>query len=228
MTYAEIFKLTLPVMTAYVPLGIALGILAASNDMSFLILFAISVLVYSGSAEFLLIAFIGAKEPLLGIFIALFLVSFRHFFYTLTLLNELKSLNFLRHYVIFALSDESFALLSTHKTAFFNTLDKINSSLKCVFLCALNQSYWLIGSAIGFFMQKNIKIDYSGIEFSLNALFIVLAYDAYRQNPSKKILLFAVILGFVAFLYIDKTYMLFTSLSLALCGLFVMRKMNVK
>ena len=42
---------------------------------------AISFFVYSGTAEFLLIAFIVAGESLLGIFLTLFLLGFRHFFY---------------------------------------------------------------------------------------------------------------------------------------------------
>lgn len=122
MDFKKTFFLTLPVAFAYIPLGMALGILAASNDFSYLQILAISFFVYSGSAEFLLVSFIVNNEGLLGIFISLFLVGFRHFFYTISLLKELKALNFLRHYVIFALSDESFALLSTYKRNLMKSL----------------------------------------------------------------------------------------------------------
>lgn len=212
MDFKKTFFLTLPVAFAYIPLGMALGILAASNDFSYLQILAISFFVYSGSAEFLLVSFIVNNEGLLGIFISLFLVGFRHFFYTISLLKELKALNFLRHYVIFALSDESFALLSTYKKEFNEELSKKTRSILQAFLCFLNQSYWLIGVSLGFVLQNLIKLDYSGIEFALSALFIVISIDAYKQNPNKNILLFALILGLCALLFIDKKYMLFSSL----------------
>lgn len=219
MKTSEIFKLTLPVMMGYIPLGIALGILAASNGLSFWQTLAISFFVYSGSAEFLLIAFIVAGESLFGIFITLFLLGFRHFFYTLSLIKELKGLNFLRYYTIYALSDESFALLSTYKNKISLHTTQAKKSFHYALLCFLNQSYWIVGSALGFIFQKTIKFDYSGIEFSLNALFIVLAYDTYRQNPNTKLLFLALIIGLFGFLMIDKAYMLFACLSLAMCVL---------
>lgn len=133
----QVFKLCLPVIFSYIPLGFAFGILAASNGLSLAQSLGISFFVYSGSAEFLLVGFISLNESLFGIFIILFLLSFRHFFYILTLLNELRALNFLRFYVIFSLSDESFALLSTQK-GFFNKFQKAQKSLASALLCFFN------------------------------------------------------------------------------------------
>ncbi|MWV62949.1 branched-chain amino acid ABC transporter permease [Helicobacter saguini] len=228
MSALKVFQITLPVAFAYIFLGMALGILASSNGFSLLQSLAISFFVYSGSAEFLLIFFIVAGESLLGIFVTLFLLSFRHFFYSLSLLSEIRGLNFLRHYVIFALSDESFALLSTYKAEFFSIKSSKKRSFFCALLCFLNQSYWLIGVALGFIFQQNVAFDYSGIEFSLNALFIVLACEAFRQNPNKKLLAIAAIIGLCGFLFIPKSYMLFICLSISLVILlFFKRGKNV-
>lgn len=219
----QIFKLCLPVIFSYIPLGFAFGILAASNDLSLLQTAAISFFVYSGSAEFLLVGFISLNESLLGIFVILFLLSFRHFFYTLTLLSELRSLNFLRYYVIFALSDESFALLSTQKS-YFSRLNKAQKSLASALLCLFNQASWVLGSALGYLFQKGSKLDFSGVEFSLSALFIVLAYDAYKQNSDLKLLLFALVLGVLGLLLVPKSYMLFASLAAAFVFLMLRQK----
>lgn len=219
----QIFKLCLPVIFSYIPLGFAFGILAASNDLSLLQTAAISFFVYSGSAEFLLVGFISLNESLLGIFVILFLLSFRHFFYTLTLLNELRSLNFLRYYVIFALSDESFALLSTQK-GYFARLNKAQKSLASALLCLFNQASWVLGSTLGYLFQKGSKLDFSGVEFSLSALFIVLAYDAYKQNSDLKLLLFALALGVLGLLLAPKSYMLFASLAAAFVFLMLRQK----
>lgn len=222
MTNSEIFRLTLPVMMGYVPLGVALGVLAASLKLSLAQSLAISFFVYSGSAEFLLVVFIAAGEPLLGVFVTLFLVSFRHFFYTLTLLKDLRGLNFLKGYVIFALSDESFALLCAYKEKFAQQTARKSASF--ALLCALNQSYWLAGVLLGWCFQQSVKFDYSGIEFSLNALFIVITYDAYRQNPNFKVLLLAVAIGLCGFLFVAKSYMLFVCLMVGVFSLLAGRR----
>lgn len=227
MNYAkfafEVLKISLPVMVAYVPLGMAFGILAASNDFSLAQILAISFFVYSGTAEFLLVPFIVAGESLLGIFVTIFLLGFRHFFYTLSLLKLIKSLNLYKIYVIFALTDESFALLSSKEKELLN-LNKNLRSFFCVFLCALLQFYWILGGALGFIFQKSVKIDYSGVEFALNALFIVLAFDAYKQNPKLKILIIASIIGLCGLLFIAKAYMLFACLGFGLTLLILGKK----
>ncbi len=219
----QVFKLCLPVIFSYIPLGFAFGILAASNGLSLAQSLGISFFVYSGSAEFLLVGFISLNESLFGIFIILFLLSFRHFFYTLTLLNELRALNFLRFYVIFSLSDESFALLSTQK-GFFNKFQKAQKSLASALLCFFNQASWVLGSGLGYLFQKGSKLDFSGIEFSLSALFIVLAYDAYKQNSDLKLLIFALIIAFLGLLFVPKSFMLFVCLALAFVFLFLRQK----
>lgn len=224
MTPLKVLQITLPVAFAYIFLGLALGILASSNGFSLAQGLAISFFVYSGSAEFLLIFFIVSGESLFGIFLTLFLLSFRHFFYTLSLLNEICSLNFLRHYVIFALSDESFALLSTYKAEFFGIKSSKKRSFYCAFLCFLNQSYWLLGVAVGFLLEQNLALNYAGIEFSLNALFVILAYEAFRQNPNIKLLLSAALIGLCGLLFIPKSAMLFVCLSAALAILLLFRR----
>ncbi|KGI56971.1 branched-chain amino acid permease [Campylobacter sp. MIT 97-5078] len=209
-------KLCLPVIFSYIPLGMSFGILASSNDFSMLEVICISFFVYSGSAEFLLITFITAKQGLLSIFVTLFLLGFRHFFYTLSLLERLKGLNFLRHYVIFTLSDESFALLSTNEKGFESVQDKNKKSLYYALLCFINQASWVLGGILGVLVQKMMKFDYKGIEFCLIALFIVLSYDAFKLNPNKKVFILAAMIGICGFLFIAKAYMLFICLTFAL------------
>lgn len=226
MSVSKILTITLPIMFAYVFLGMALGILAASNNFTVYESLAIAFFVYSGSAEFLLIMFILAHEALFSIFAILFFLGFRHFFYTLTLLEDIRGLNFLRHYVMFALSDESFALLSAYRNDFLSVQNKMKRSFYYALLCFLNQSYWLSGVALGFLFQTSIDLDYSGIEFTLNALFVVLAYDAFKQNPNKKFLFLAILIGLCGFLFIPKAYMLFICLTIALACLLLSRSFS--
>ncbi|HHW4633731.1 TPA: AzlC family ABC transporter permease, partial [Campylobacter coli] len=190
MKQRELFLLTIPVLMGYIPLGAAFGILAASKDFSLFEILLSSIFIYAGAGQFLLVALVAQNVSFLMIFFTLFLLNFRHFFYTLSLLKELKSINFLRHYIIFALTDESFALLSSIKEKIKN-LSRAQRSLIMFEVCLLNQIYWVIGSVLGYYFKQGLNIDYSGVEFSLNALFIVLAYELYKQNPNLKILLYS-------------------------------------
>lgn len=215
MKQRELFLLTIPVLMGYIPLGAAFGILAASKDFSLFEILLSSIFIYAGAGQFLLVALVAQNVSFLMIFFTLFLLNFRHFFYTLSLLKELKSINFLRHYIIFALTDESFALLSSIKEKIKN-LSRAQRSLIMFEVCLLNQIYWVIGSVLGYYFKQGLNIDYLGVEFSLNALFIVLAYELYKQNPNLKILLYSSFVALFALFYIDKPYMLAFCIFIAL------------
>lgn len=62
------FLLSLPVLIAYIPLGAAFGILAASRDFSFLELILSSLIVYAGAGQFALVALIDAKAGFFEVF----------------------------------------------------------------------------------------------------------------------------------------------------------------
>ncbi|EAW7618320.1 AzlC family ABC transporter permease [Campylobacter upsaliensis] len=219
----KLLAITLPVLIGYIPLGMAFGILASSAGFSFYEVLLSSVVVYAGAGQFILVALISGGAGFLEVALTSFLVNFRHFFYTLSLLEEFKKMNFLKHYAIFALTDESFAIISSKKRQIKNLKQKGHSRLIFT-ICLLNHSYWILGSLLGFLFQQNVKIDYSGIEFSLNALFIVLAYELYKQNPKLKILLFATLLSLIALFCIDKAYMFAFCLSVGLALLLLGKK----
>lgn len=219
----NIFILTLPILMGYVSLGTAFGILAASNDFTLFEVVLSSVIVYAGAAQFVLVGLVAAGAGFLEVFITLFILNFRHFFYTLSLLTDLKKMNFLKHYIMFSLTDETFALLSAKRDEFAK-LNPTQKSWRVFWLCLLNQSYWIVGSILGFLFQKGIKIDYSGVEFALNALFVVLAYELFKQNPNVKIFLGSCLIALFALFFIDKSYMFAFCLAFAIFGLFIGRK----
>ena len=84
MSKFEIFKSTIPVMFGYLALGFACGVYGAKCGIEPIWTILASLLVYAGSGQFLLAAMILAKASLLEVFIASFLLNFRHFFYTLS------------------------------------------------------------------------------------------------------------------------------------------------
>ena len=202
--FSSCLKDSLPVAIAYVPVSIAFGVLATSGGFSLFESLLSSIFVFSGSMQLILLAMVEAKLGILGIFISAVLINMRHFFYTLTLLPDIKNLPFFyKHYSIFALTDESFAILSSK-----NMENEADKKFIYVLICGLNHFYWILGTILGCLLAKFSKIDYSSLSFALTALFTVLAFELFRKTRSNLVLSTAILFGLIGIVIIPKDYML--------------------
>ena len=219
-------------MMGYVPLGLAFGIYGISQDLPVWALALTSLLIYAGSVEFVLIAFIVTHASLVDTFVVAFLLNFRHFFYTMSLLEELR---FVRHkiYAVYALTDETFALL---KARAFLRPEELSGErpvtpqrLKELDLlynltAVLNQSYWVAGVVAGTVLGSSLKLDFSGVEFSLTALFAMLTYEVFKANPQYKVLFLGFACAFAGLFIFPAKYFLFGTLILGTTVLLLFRK----
>lgn len=209
MRVGQIVKLTIPVMMGYIPLGMAFGLLAASMAIPWYYAFFMSLFIFAGAGQFLALSLFATQATLLEIGIATFLLNLRHSFYGLSMISTFKDLGREKHYLIFGLTDETFALL---KTA---TITSEEKGRIYTWITALNQSYWILGSLIGAGLGNIVPFDYTGIEFSLTALFVVLSMELYRKHPSPKPLMLALLIGLSGMVIFPSDKMLILSLSLA-------------
>ena len=190
-------------MMGYVPLGLAFGLYGVGAGLPVWVMTATSVLVYAGSVEFMLVAFIVGGASVFDVFIVSFLLNFRHFFYTTALLDEIKALK-RRFYFIYALTDETFALLKSR-----GVKEGEDATLLFNLTALLNHSYWIFGVSAGAILGSNLNIEYKGIEFSLVALFAVLTYEIYRANPAPRVLGLALGCAVVGLFLLPSQYYLF-------------------
>lgn len=205
-TFAEIFSLTLPVMMGFVPLGIAFGILAKSMGVSLFITLSLSMITYAGAGQFAFLGMLGAGAGFLEIALASYFINLRHSFYAMALLRQYQGLGF-RFFNIFALTDESFAI--------FKSLDIKNLSTRTRVFSLINlltYLYWAFGTLVGYIAGSSIKIDYTGIEFCLTALFIVLALEMFRVSPSKLGFTFSILVGVISLAFVPAKFMLLVSI----------------
>ena len=210
MNFFSIFKLTIPVLMGYIPLGMAFGLLLSSMMIPWYYAFFMSVFIFAGAGQFLALGLFATQATLLEIGVATFLLNLRHTFYGLSMISSLKNFSWKKHYVIFGLTDETFALLKT------KDIDEKDREKVYLTITALNQSYWIIGSVIGAVLGNVLPFDYSGIEFSLTALFVVLSIELYNKSKQHKPFLIALVIGFVGMLTFPSDKMLI--LSLGLCA----------
>ena len=192
------WKMTLPVMFAYIPVGITFGLLLANAGLNWPYALLFSSLVYAGAAQFMAIGLIATKASLLEVALSTFFLNVRHVFYGLSLMGFMKGGMKKNLYSIFGLTDETYSLLVSglkEKTILSNEIPRITF---------LNQAYWVFGSLLGNLFGEAVQIKIKGLEFILTALFVVLSYEQFKKNPSKKSLFISVFAAFFFYLFLPK------------------------
>lgn len=162
---------TAPTMAGYIFLGSAFGILAQNQGLPFWVPLAMSLLIYAGAGQFASIPILVEPISLFQTFILALSINARHLFYGISMLKPFSKAGKKKHYMTFALTDESFTLIIKEDDTdlMFNIL-------------WLNQVYWILGTAIGYLFGSVIPFDLNGIEFSMTALFLIVFIDKLKDK----------------------------------------------
>lgn len=176
------FPKTLPVMCGYIFLGIAWGIVLAEAGYNFIWAFFISCFVYAGSMQFTMVPLmVSAVSPVTMAITTLF-VNSRHLFYGLSFVESFKKIKQMP-YMIFGLTDETYSVLCGCKNE-----DPDEKNREAWFLITiLDQSYWVIGSVLGALLGEFLPFDFTGIDFAMTALFVVILIEQMLSNPKKNV-----------------------------------------
>lgn len=155
------FPYTIPVMTGYLFIGMAFGVMIQEKGYNFLWAILMSVLCYAGSGQYLAVNFFAPGVSLLQVIFMEFMLNIRHIFYGLSLLERFAKMGKKRLYMIFSLTDETYSLF------FVTKVPKDVEEGQFLFAIALlDQLYWIIGSAIGALLGSVLPIDTTGIDFA--------------------------------------------------------------
>lgn len=172
------FLKSVPIIFGFIFLGMAFGILLAQEGFGFIWAFAISFFIYAGSLQFVLVPLLASGAGLLTVATTTLFVNSRHIFYGLSFLEEFKSMGKKLPYMIFALTDETYSVLCSCR----NEETPSGTKLEWFFISLLNQSYWVLGSLLGSLVGGLIPFDFTGIDFSMTALFVVILIDLVRNG----------------------------------------------
>ena len=168
--------LTAPVAMGYIPLGMVFGFLFVQAGIDGGLAVLASLLIYAGAAQYMMIPMLAAGLPVGAIALATLIVNLRHVFYGLSLLNKFPPHGLLRWYMVFALTDETYSVLTTVPA---NTSHK-----KMALVALLNQSWWVLGTLIGAVVGAQAQITLAGLDFVLASLFAVLTVEQWRTRKS--------------------------------------------
>ena len=166
-TVKQAFIKTLPVMAGYVVLGTGFGILLRNAGYGVLWAFAMSLLIYAGSMQYVGVSLLAGGASIITTAMTTFMVNARHLFYSISMVDRYKDAGKFKPYMIFGLTDETYSLLCDGLAP-----EGSDPNLYRFLVTAFNQSYWVTGSVLGSLLGTVLPFSTAGIEFSMTALFI--------------------------------------------------------
>lgn len=174
------FPATIPVLTGYLCIGMAYGLLMANAGYGVLWALLLSLLCYAGSMEFVAVSLLTAGfDPVQALLMAL-MINARHAFYGLSMLEKYRGTGWARPFLIFSLTDETFSLVST-----LEPLDGVTRRDFYFWISLLDYLYWQMGSVLGALIGGLLPFDTTGLDFALTALFIVLFLEQWRKRENR-------------------------------------------
>jgi 4-azaleucine resistance transporter AzlC len=134
---------------------------------------------YAGAGQYIAVELFAAGTTLWEALLVQMVVNARHMAYGISMLKRFQKAGPYKYYLIFALTDETFALLSSlpEGEGAVSGLSPEKRGLFMFYVALLNQGYWAAGSVIGAIAGSLIPFNTGGIGFALTALFVVLMIE---------------------------------------------------
>lgn len=176
-TLSAAFQATIPVLMGYLAIGMAFGLMMDSAGYHVIWTLLMSLLIYAGAGQYLGVTLlVSGASPAQAALMTL-LVNFRHMFYGLSMLEKFRGMGLRKLYMIFSLTDETYALLASAQTP-----EGVQERDYYLAIALLNQSYWVLGSALGGLLGSALSFDTTGVDFAMTALFLVIAVGQWKGS----------------------------------------------
>lgn len=167
--FAKILRITSPIFFGYVSIGIPFGLMVARAGYPWWLAPLMSVTMYTGTGQYIAIGMFAAGAGLAQIMLVQVLVGIRHVFYGLSLLTKFKGVGKWKAFLIYALTDETYAVLCSVDAPAGQKPGPFFSAI-----AAMDLFYWTLGAIIGGVAGSLINFSFEGVDFALTALFCVI------------------------------------------------------
>ncbi len=174
------FPATIPVLTGYLCLGAAFGILLRTAGYGVGWALLMGMICFAGSGQFVAVTLLTSVFDPIQAFMLSVMINARHIFYGLSLLEKYRGLGKVRAFLIFGMTDETFSLVSA--------LDPpvgVDRQGYYFWITLLDYLYWISGCALGNLAGSFITFDTTGIDFVLTALFVVLFLEQWKKKENR-------------------------------------------
>ena len=170
---------TIPVLMGYLSIGIAFGLMLEAVGYNVIWSFFMSLTIYAGSGQYMGVELLRDGAALTSVAMLTLILNFRHLVYGLSMLEKFRGMGWRKLYMIFSLTDETYALLSSARVP-----ERVDPHAYYFAIALLDHAYWILGSVIGSVAGALIQFDTTGIDFAMTALFLVIAVDQWESYPS--------------------------------------------
>ena len=186
-------RASMPLDLSYIPIGLACGILLHAAGFNVWLTVLISILVFSGGAQFIIASLVLIKSPLYSVVLMMFFLELRYALLGSSLSKYLQGhSNRLTFFFAISLNDENYAInylkFSTDKK--WQPEDALRVEHDSLL-------FWTVSNLIGNFAGNAVRIFLNVVEFALTALFI---YMIVVQNKDWLKLLVTLLAAVIAVL----------------------------
>ena len=171
------FPHTIPIMTGFLFLGMAYGILMRTQGFHPLFPTMMALTIFGGSLEYVCVGMLcSAFAPLETLMMAL-LIQARHLFYGLALLDKYRGLGWKTPILIYGMCDESFSINCSAEVP-----KGVDRGWFYLFVTLLNWGYWITGATLGAQLGAVLPFDTTGLDFVMTAMFVVIFLEAWLKE----------------------------------------------
>jgi len=171
--FSAAFAYSVPVLLGYIAIGMAFGLLITDAGYPVWLALFMSLWMYAGAGQYIAVGLFTGGAGLLQAVLIQLVVNARHMAYGISMINRFPKKSAAKPYLIFSMTDETFALLSSFSPGVGGIAEKDKGRFM-LYVSVLDQFYWVAGSLLGAAAGSLIPFSMDGIGFALTALFIVL------------------------------------------------------
>ena len=170
----QAFRISTPIFFGYIAIGIPFGLMIVNAGYPWWIAPFMSVTMYAGAGQYVAATLFASGAALAEILVTELFVNIRHIVYGLSLIDKTKDAGKWKPYIIYALTDETYAVLTSIEAP-----RGVPAGTLYGYIALLDQLYWDLGGLIGA-LACNVLIHYNlsqyiqGVDFALTALFVVI------------------------------------------------------
>lgn len=179
-TFQSAFPNTIPVLTGFLVLGMAYGVLMQTKGYGVLWSVLMSAIAFCGSMQFVAITLLTTVFNPVQAFLLSIMVNARHLFYGISMLHKYKGLGKIRFFLIYVLCDETFSISSSVEPP-----EGVNRKYFYFTISLLDYLYWIIGTFLGGVLGNLITFNTTGLDFVLTALFVVLFLEQWKNKDNR-------------------------------------------
>ena len=240
-TVRQAFWRALPIMGSYLFVSMSYGLLMQEAGYRWGWSLLVSMTVYTGAFQFVLITFLSSGASLLTIGLTALFMNSRQFFYGLSFVEEFRQMGKRYPYMVHTMTDETYAancalqmqqeqrakesdqkMGQNEKKAvpeedeknIAESRENIRKRDEMFWIALFSRISWMLGAVAGGVIGQSIPVELTGIDFCMTALFVTIFVDQWRSAKSHIPALLGLGCGVVLLLLVGPDYFLLPTLIL--------------